>query len=540
MDVVTLINLIMYIPIGVAFAICCPIFLKHGYNKGFWRSLISLGATVLGVIVSLLLGKLFGWLLSGPVANLFSGVLAAGAEGMGDLLTVIVQGVLQAVISLIFFGIFFIITLIVLKNVAKKIHWEKIEKEPKDKKGLRFAGMGIRLVDTVVVCLAVLLPLYGSLSVVSPAASGVASMAGGSSSGSAAQVLQSIDQHPMVVVYKTGPASVVVGELSTANIGDQSIDPTEITAALEGVFTRFAVFTEADGDARAAALEDLVGYTRRNVVEKDWSYDILQIVRQEYAKYLAQEEDPIGQQMYELTDMSKAEFKSNGVALLEFIEYALQNDFMVFYESSDYEALSPEFYEKLGALINHSEQAITFKKLLMKESAQKLFDDAQRADAFIEQHISDEPTAKELQKQEGEAFMRMVFEETYSELNLLEAFVRYPAIAYADVKDLLTEELVTEQYGYWAEEGPMLENSDKIMTELHAKLATYDTESLTNQTFRHFASLVVSEYNGNPYYGSFSKIENGDSDAELIETDDGYIFHMNPDGSISIIQSPNS
>lgn len=533
MDIVDLINLLMYIPIGVAFAICCPIFLKHGYNKGFWRSLISLGASVAAILVSLLLGKLFGWLLSGPIANAMSGMIAGTQAGAG-LVVAMVKGVVQAILSFVFFGIFLVVSVIVLKNVAKKIRWEKIEKEPKDKKGLRFAGMGIRWLDAVIVSLAVLLPLYGSFSVVTPVAGGMAGMAGGGSS-SAARLLQTVSDHPTIVVYQVGPVSLVVDSLSTMNVDGESINSAEIIQTLEGLLTRFAVFTEADGDARVAALEDLVGYTRRNVIEKDWSYDVLQIVRQEYAKYLAQEEDPIGQQMYELADMSRAEFKNNGVALLEFVEYALQNDFMVFYKSSDYEALSPEFYEKLGELINHSEQAITFKKMLMKEAAAKMFEDERLGSDFVDRLVSDEPTAKELQKQEGEAFMRMVFEE-HSKANLMEAFVRHPNIAYADVKDLLTEELLVDAYGHWTGDEYVLENSAKILADLQTKLATYETAPLTNETFRHYISTVVYEYNGEmyPYYDGYFEIEMGEDGEGTLP--DEWIVQMNPDGSMTVIQ----
>lgn len=213
--------------------------------------------------------------------------------------------------------------------------------------------MGIRWLDAVIVSLALLLPLYGSLSVVAPPAASIASAAGSSSS-SAAQVLREVEQHPMVAAYKSGPAALVVEGVPNVSIGGESFAPTEIMEALDGTINRYIAFAAADGEPKAEALAELVRYLRTDVIEKDWSYNILCIVRQEKGKYLEQEEDPIGQQIYALTDMTKTEYESNGVAFLEFMDYALSNDFMIFYRSSDYEALSPEFYEKLGALINHS------------------------------------------------------------------------------------------------------------------------------------------------------------------------------------------
>lgn len=533
MEVSYMIDLALFIPFVVVFAICCTFFLISGYKKGFWRSIISLGASMVGLFVSMLLGRLCGRLLAGPIMGTLPTEAFADMGAMGGFAATVVQSVIQVALSLVLFGLFFMIAVIVLKNLAKNISCAQIEKESKDKKWLSFAGMGIRWLDAVIVSLAILLPLYGSLSVVAPPAASIASAAGSSSS-SAAQVLRKVEQHPMVAAYKTGPAALVVEGVSNVSIGGESFAPTEIMEALDGTINRYIAFAAADGEPKAEALAELVRYLRTDVIEKDWSYDIICIVRQEMGKYLEQEDDPIGQQIYALTDMTKAEYESNGVALLEFLDYALSNDFMIFYRSSDYEALSPEFYEKLGALINHSNQAVALKKTLMKESAAALFNDVQQASTFIDQYISNEPTAEELQEQEGEAFMRLFFEDR-SQLNLVEAFVRHPSISYADAKELLTEEILADEYGFWMS---VIENSDQILAELQVKLATYDTAPLTNETFSHYANSIVIPYINNGFF--YSDISDNtfaeSTDGEIIWSEDGqFIYQTNPDGSITVI-----
>jgi hypothetical protein len=487
MDITKIAGFALFIPFIIVFGICCLLFLKTGYKKGLWRSLISLGASVASFIVSMLLGRLLGWLLAGPIA----GIVPVGQGATGVLTRAVVQGAIQAVLALIFFAIFFLIAVIVAKKLSKKIHFEKMDKEPQDKKGYRYAGLGIRTVDAIIVSLALLLPLYGSLSIVAPPAATISKMSAGGGSSTAASLLEAVSDHPLVEVYKGGPAGLMVQSVATVNVGGESLDPTEIMQALEGTAYRFAKFQNADGEQRAAALADLVRYMQNNVVNKDWSYDIMRAGRQLMGFYLEQESDPVGQQMYELLNMSRQEFKSNGMELLGFVDYALSNNFMTFYKHSDYETLSPEFYEKLGGLVNHSKQAIAFKKTLMKEAAAELFGDAQQADAFIEQYITDEPIAKELQKQEGEAFMRIMF-ETYGKIDRVEAFARHPNIGYAGAKDLLTETVLVEELGYRNEYGQTLDNRARIQAVLQAKLATYETAPMTNIAFKNYAQAVVS------------------------------------------------
>lgn len=537
MDITKFAGFALFIPFIIVFGICCLLFLKTGYKKGLWRSLISLGASVASFIVSMLLGRLLGRLLAGPIA----GVIPVGQDATGVLARAVVQGAIQAVLALIFFAIFFLIAVIVAKKLAKKIHFEKMDKEPQDKKGYRYAGLGIRTVDAIVVSLALLLPLYGSLSIVAPPAATISQMSAGGGSSTAASLLEAVSDHPLVEVYKGGPAGLMVQSIATVNVGGESLDPTEIMQALEGTVYRFAKFQNTDGQQRAAALADLVRYMQNNVVNKDWSYDIMRAGRQLMGAYLEQESDPVGQQMYELLNMSRQEFKSNGMELLGFVDYALSNGFMEFNRHSNYEALEPAFYEKLGQLINHSKQAIALKKLLMKESAAKLLGDDQLASDFIDRYVSDEPTMEELQKQEGEAFMQMYF--GHGRFDMLEALVRHPAIAYADVKGLLTEELLAEEYGYWTEDGFVLENSANILAALQTQLATYDTAPLVNKTFRHYASEEVREQNGEDYGYYFGDYDYYSIDYDYAFAGDGeivysdaavYSFQTGSDGTITI------
>ena len=546
MNIVSVVNLALYIPIILVFALCCTFFLISGYQKGFWRSFISLGMSLGSILIGLLLGKLFGWILAGPIAKSLAEKLLTDTDVPLQLLNSIVQSIMQGGLTFVFFGIFLIAALILSKNLSKKIHFAKMDDEPTDQKGLRYAGMGLRFLDAIIVTLVVLIPLYGPLAMTMPIASRFVNIASGNSNATASapinpsaipnttsgvsqttlsitdttyrvvnldaampnmvpgipdmvpetsskpstmeQLVTTIEGNPILVIYKQGPASLMVRSLSTVSLGGESIDAAQIMWAIEGTIDRFDAYAHADGQEQADALEELVRFMRVNVVEKSWSYDVLQALRKEMNKYQGVEEDL--DLIYALTDTDRNTYRSNGIALLEFIEYALQNEFMTFYRSSDYEALTPEFYEKLGALINHSEQAVALKKILFIEHGDALFAQKQQTADFISQHIPNQPLPKELQKQEAESFMRIFFEK--GPINTAEALVRHPKITYEDVKPLLNQQLWSTyiQSGSFFGRDPV--KYTEALAVMHTQLANYETAPLKNHTFSQYAHTLLS------------------------------------------------
>lgn len=486
MDIVQTVTFALYIPVALLFGLCSIFFIRAGYKKGFWRSLISLIATVVAVIVSLLLGKLFGQQLAGPLATELVNAIPTGSGIPLQMMASVIQSVIQAVLTFALFGMFVIITLILFKAFSRKIHFSQMDNEPADEKGLRVAGMGLRCLDAVIVTLVLLIPLYGPLSVTLPVASGLVGVVADESD-DAVQAVKAMEQHPVLRVYKAGPVSVVSESLSDVNIGGETIDTAHIMSVIEGVITRFETFDGADGQERADALAELVGYVRENVIEESWSYDLLQALRKEVndPKYLQEEVTEEGLAVINaLTDTDRETFVSNGIALLDFIEYALENGFMDFYNTSNYEALSTEFYEKLGALINHSRQAVFMKKLIYVDEVYEMFGSRESATAFIDHYIPDEPLPTELQMQESESFMRIFF--TRENVDKLEALVRHPGISAGDVEPLMTAELLSE-YMRYMEDGAV---SQGIMNAAVGQLSSYETAPLLNYTFSNYLYML--------------------------------------------------
>ena len=65
----SMINLILWIPFLLAVVITGLIFMIGGYRKGIRRALVSLGATVVGAVLSILLAKVIAPLVTPAVSK---------------------------------------------------------------------------------------------------------------------------------------------------------------------------------------------------------------------------------------------------------------------------------------------------------------------------------------------------------------------------------------------------------------------------------------------------------------------------------------
>lgn len=589
----TLVYALLFIPFGLLLVIFAAIFLTVGYKKDLGRSLVSLAASAVALVVSLLLAKLLGWLLSGGAASLLSGLLPA-EEGMGgSLVQSVAQSAAQAVLSFVLFGLFFIIALIVLKSVGKKISWDKLDKLNTGTAKTKVAGMGVRLVDALLVVLMLLLPLYGTLAFAVPPVSavmdlsvtrfmkgdtpalsdGIADEADGlsydaeelledyatsdreetpsaDSDAEMRELVKAVEGHPVLALYKYGPADWVYSSLSSVSMNGQTIDIARAAKVLEGLLDRLMAFVEAqedpDGQKILGACEELVSYTRRNVVEERWFYNIVMAVLGEMDKAVAQLPDDgeetgfesgleTYKQIRSLADMSYADFKSNGVAVLGFAEYILKSDLLQTLQEDPESLFSQEMTKtmeevgtRVGGLINHSKQAVVLKKLVLQQSAYSqlrykytykdadgfVYDYDERSafeasKAFVDTYCDDEPAAEELWQKEGLAFLLLVVDGG-TDLDAVELFARYPQFGGEAAAELLYAERITAAAGgemlcgcYLGEEDDVadavrqsLEKDTRMLETMKAKLKTYESASWGTPAFGAFAEETAAKQLG--------------------------------------------
>ena len=542
MDMLTIIKIALFVPFALMLAIFAIVYLINGYKKDLGRSLISLGATAAATIVSLLLAKGISWLAAPLLVKVIPANLLSGLDELGSFAEGLVQGAVEVVLSFLLFGLFFIISLAVLKSIGKKINWDTLNT---GKTGSRLAGMGIRAVDAVLVTMMLLLPLYGTIAVIAPPAAALARM-----SASTAQpqqrgnispdlpeaeeneeliVLETVANHPALIPYKYGPGSWVYSGLSSFSMNGKSVDVAAAAQSLEGLLDRVqavqvAIETE-DEQTILDAVQEVIDYARKNVIHQRWSYNMVMALVGEldaqvelHAEELAAEEEV--QAMYDqvrpLLDMSFAEYKQNGEALLSFADWMLgiYEQYGETTEEMDEEqmiSLMQEFYKRIGDLLNCSEQAAGLKRILLQQTAQKLFDAIPNPDdrngdlpnsaaAFINKYYGDGIVEEKDRLAEAGVFVQLL--EGGDALDSAELFVRHPLFGADAVLDTFDENLYI--YGSNQITCPELAEKKDLVKKLDKMLRGYENVSyeatlgFSNEAYLFLINeLYDGQYNGN-------------------------------------------
>ena len=98
-----LIQWILYVPFLVVAAICGTIFCIKGYRQGLWRALISLGITVVSLILSLIFASILGSALSGAVFGLIPESAFEDVGPFASFVSTLVQGLTKDALAILFF-----------------------------------------------------------------------------------------------------------------------------------------------------------------------------------------------------------------------------------------------------------------------------------------------------------------------------------------------------------------------------------------------------------------------------------------------------
>ena len=449
----TLISFLICVPFLLVALIAGFIFLRSGFKKGPWRALFSVGVTLLATVVSLLLSKLLAGLLAPVILNLLPMDQIAPSEALLPLVTNLAQGLVQAVLALLVFSLVLFVALIVLKCVGNRLKggfFAKLDDWNPEKKGLKWAGLGIRTLDALLVTLLLLIPVYGTLaSVVSPVSQILQltqSARPQQSPGPMPRDLEPVNQdgaeynndmapqepsdtltmedvlalvadHPLVTVYKAGPTSWVMNELSNVGINGTSVSLTGVTQTVDGMMTRvdrlMAAIETQNPQRITDALEALGRYTRDNLVNQDFLYDLLMGYKDELDTLIAQNAEAIGpeamveiEQLMELLDMSREDFQDNANALLDFGLFFLDKygPNIINNQEPTEEEFEP-VYEQLGKLVNGSKQLIYLRNYALGMYSRELFFDAYDLDYYRDYTDAESIKQAKLVQEKLEAFV---------------------------------------------------------------------------------------------------------------------------------------
>ncbi len=396
------INLLLYIPFVLTVTITGIIYCIKGYKQGLYRALISLGITFLSVGLSLLISRLLSSVLSGLVTKLIPLDMFGDLESLRELLVSILSGLVQSGMAILLFGLFFLIFLIVLKIVFN--HIKKDALLPQNK-GMKWGGLGIRLLDTVIVALLLMVPVYGPLATYIPPVESILIVVEGEDS-TAAQYLSGVSDNGMVSLYQFGPTTWIQRGLSDFKVGDVSINLGEVAKVSGTVIEKIGKLTTSkDRKEVLASIADLSKFLRDDVVEKEWFYLVMGEAKNAMGpalETLNEEEKLIAEQVMRVFDLPPEEFASSGVAILDFVTYSIESGAVDFLETGDPEALPEDFSEKLGDLME-SDGDSGLNKSIVVSIVQEAFIDTEKQESLLETATTPEEQEQVLQQIKEEA-----------------------------------------------------------------------------------------------------------------------------------------
>lgn len=365
-----IVSIALWIPFGIVFLISALIFCRAGYKRGLWRSLISLGATVVSALVSLLLAGLLAKPVTGTVVAALEQWLTSGElEAFRPLLA----GAVKSLLALLFFSVLLLIIVIITKILTDK-YLKKYCMT--DRKGMRWGGLGVRLVDALLYTQLLLLPLYGTIAAFFPTVNTVlTAVAQLQQEEAPQQVLELVDtaaKHPLTRLSAVSPAALVYRGLSTVRTEHGSLDIAAAAQSVSGTVERIRAL-EADvknETVEPEKLRELLHYLRSDVVEQEWFYtacmELVNVIARDGASSGTDELIRFA----ELADMTREDFVVNADALLEFGEFAMQEQVLsrLMDDTEDPYAVMKEtgLLAKAGETINATAQAVSVRQLLVQ------------------------------------------------------------------------------------------------------------------------------------------------------------------------------
>ncbi|MBQ4067302.1 MAG: hypothetical protein IJD22_06630 [Clostridia bacterium] len=517
------VSILLCIPFLLVGTITGVIYFISGYKKGLYRSLFSLGITVISILISLLLANILAALLSGPISGLVPtdgfaddfGVFSSFAENM-------LQSIIKVILAFVLFVILLLIALIVLKLVGNRIKWDKLDmKDPEDKK-LKLSGMAVRAIDTLLVTFMLLLPIYGSLAVIMPTATVISTTAvengdpqapAHESNTNGVDIVDAINRHPLVSAYRFGPGDWVMRGLSGMGKDSGNLNAIEAVEVFGEASSLLGRFSALNGEERFTALSDLCIFLKENAVEERWCYDLICAAKAELEKQIAlveDENDPdiaVVRNYLDLLDLSREEFEDNAGALLDFVIYALDNGFAEFYEINDYSLLSDDFYTELGSLLNSTPQAIALKKIYYFNAAQDIIHSTDRdrdnyeyalsrATELMDDYFGDGTVSENEYGAEGEAFMLIL--NSGSSSNEIDSFVRNPLFGPDSINEFITSDLVAESWEFrfnsYFYQKDLFKSNETVTAYFRLGLSEYADISIRESRFSDHIHNVTSVY----------------------------------------------
>lgn len=363
-----MIQVLLWIPFIFVAAFTLPVFCSAGYRRGTWNALVSLAATVLAAVVSVVLARALAAPVSRPIVRALEEVLSGSNSGMSlGMEAVLLHGVVCVFMAMGIYGLLMLVLTVLFKYIARALWGQELQRSDS---GMRWGGLMVRLVDGVLYALLLLLPLYGSLGNVLPVLSSLAGFAGEDTQ--VYQTLTTVTQHPVAKASSVGPLKIVYGELAVVPTENGDISLVEVTESVTGTAQRYQQLQEAmeSDEVTMEQIDELLVFAREELLQQDWVYSA-------YCQMLDSiplEEigDEASAQLLGLMRMDQKTFIRNADAILSVVQYALEEGVVERLEENPEQSIAILYdsglMQRLGDMINSSEESVALRDLLIRET----------------------------------------------------------------------------------------------------------------------------------------------------------------------------
>lgn len=256
-----IVNLILWIPVGVAVLISGLIFCINAYRKGLYHAIANLCATVVAAALTAVLSNLLGMLLSDAMVK------------STDFMGFILMTVAKLGISLVLFLLLMPLMTLIVNLVAKKC----VKPNPAGpKKWQKFSGLAVGLVCTLVFSLFWLSPLYGTVAVYGDCAAPMLEVLEMDEEPFVAEVQQILEEagdHPVVIASGVGPVRWVHQGTTLAFAGGKTMQLDSMAESVAECIHLLNRLSQAETqEASMEILAELVDYVRNEAIYEDWLY----------------------------------------------------------------------------------------------------------------------------------------------------------------------------------------------------------------------------------------------------------------------------
>ncbi len=536
----SLLNLILWAPFLLVLLISGLIFCISGYKKGLWRSLISLGVTIVSAAISMLLANVLAKVIAPSVVALVPMEdVVKDIPISPDMIAQIIGGLIGSVISLVLFVILMFVLTLILKLVSNAIKRRALITT---QKGYKLGGLGVRFVDAVLYTILLLLPIYGSIQAYAPTVQSLLSFVQTEDNEEMADIKEYVEvlaSHPVVMMTKPSPIAAVYKGLQSFEVGDAVVNIPEIVETAKTTVSMLEDLSKKDITELGKEDLEIIDHLRDNVVDQDWFYAVAdEGIKALKEQIPADSDDEYMQMLLPLLDMDKDSFKENCTALLDIAELLIKHDIINMMQKDEIDVV--KLYEsgcisEALRIVNGSNQLLAIKSMVIEKVVTELFgEDKAKADEFLKTLKLEKLETEEQLKKEAEAIGVLVMNQ--SSATILELIARHPMFTDRSLDMILDNFPMSEMLGFDGVLGEFVDTAE-MTAVLKSKLEECSDNAFNKLHFSDYAEAIeaVDAYYSGEYYSSngdvFSK--GGEAMEYALELLKGHIKSNYQDKGIS-------